>query len=52
MPMMASQIFKLEDFTKTQKPRYFENETSFPQIKEIIIAYQGLIYEKKEFCCE
>ena len=34
--MMASQILKLEDFTKTQKSRYFENETLFfLQIKKI-----------------
>ena len=37
MPMMASQILKSEDFTKTQKSRYFENETLFfLQIKKIV----------------
>ena len=35
--MMTSQILKSEDFTKTQKPRYLENETLFfLQIKKII----------------
>ena len=35
--MMASQILKSEDFTKTQKYRYLENETLFSlQIKKII----------------
>ena len=29
MPMMTSQILKSMDFTKTQKSRYFENETEF-----------------------
>ena len=47
MPMMTSQIFKLQDFTVTQKPRCFENETSFPQTKKIIITHQGLIHGKK-----
>ena len=33
--MMASQILKSMDFTKTQKSRYLENETScFLQIKK------------------
>ena len=37
MPMMTSQILKSMDFTKTQKSRYLENETSFfLQIKKII----------------
>ena len=37
MPMMASQILRSVDFTKSQKPRYLENETSFSlQIKKLI----------------
>ena len=35
--MMTPQIFKLENFTKTQKPRYFENEISLPQIKKLLL---------------
>ena len=35
MLMMTSQILKSVDFTKTQKSRYFENETFFLQIKKI-----------------
>ena len=35
--MMTSQILKSAGFTKTQKPRYLENETLFfLQIKKII----------------
>ena len=35
--MMTSQILRSEDFTKSQKPRYLENETSFSiQIKKLI----------------
>ena len=35
--MMTSQIFKFVDFTKTQKPRYLENEAFFfLQIKKFI----------------
>ena len=29
MPMMASQVLKSLDFTKTQKSRYLGNETLF-----------------------
>ena len=37
MPLMASQILKSVDFTKTQKSRYLENETIFfLQIKKLI----------------
>ena len=37
MPMMASQILRSVDFTKSQKPRYLENETPFSlQIKKFI----------------
>ena len=36
MPLMASQILKSVDFTKTQKSRYLENETMFfLQIKKL-----------------
>ena len=43
MPMMMSQILSSVDFTKSQKPRYLENETSFSlQIKKII-NYSGLL---------
>ena len=37
MLMMTSQILKFVDFTKTQKPRYLENEALlFHQIKKFI----------------
>ena len=37
MLMMASWILKSVDFTKTQKPEYFENETLFYlQMKKFI----------------
>ena len=37
MPMMTSQILRSMDFTKSQKPRYLENETTFSlQIKKFI----------------
>ena len=47
--MMASQILKSMDFTKTQKSRYLEKETFFIQIKKLI-THQGLLYCKKKFC--
>ena len=35
--MMTSQILRSVDFTKSQKPRYLENETSFSlEIKKFI----------------
>ena len=34
--MMTSQILKSMDFTKTEKSRYFENETFLLQIKNFI----------------
>ena len=38
--MMTSQVLRFVDFTKSQKPRYLENETSYPlQIKEFIKSY-------------
>ena len=50
--MMTSQILKFEDFTKTQKSRYFDDETFFLlQIKKLII-HQVLLYGKKHFCSE
>ena len=37
LPMMMSQILSYMDFTKTQKPRYLDNETYFFfQIKNFI----------------
>ena len=37
MPIMTSQILSSVDFTKTQKPRYLENETLFfLQIKKFL----------------
>ena len=37
MPMMISQILRFADFTKSQKPKYLENKTSFSiQIKKFI----------------
>ena len=37
MPIMTSQNLKSVDFTKSQKPVYLENETSFSlQIKKFI----------------
>ena len=50
MSMMASQILKYVDFTKTQKSRYLENETFFFQIENSFIVYQGLLYGKIWFC--
>ena len=34
--MMTAQILKSVDIAKTQKSRYFENETFFLQIKKIM----------------
>ena len=42
MPMMTSEILNSVDFTKTQKPRYLENETLFLffiQIKKLVPYY-------------
>ena len=51
--MMTSQILKYMYFTKTYKPRYLENETLlFLQIKNLLIAHQGLIYGKNCFVAE
>ena len=35
MSMMMSHIFKFTDSLKTQKSKYLENETFFPQIKKL-----------------
>ena len=49
---MTSQILKYMDFTETQKPRCFENETLFfLQIKKFI-THQGLLYGKNSFVAE
>ena len=36
MPMITSQILRFVNFTKSQKPRYLENETFSPQMKKFI----------------
>ena len=43
--MMALQILKYVDFTKTQKSRYFENKTFFLQIKK----FKGYFMAKNSF---
>ena len=49
--MMMSQILRYVDFTKSQKPRYLENETLFSlQIKKIINYTSRVLYSKKQFC--
>ena len=53
MFMMTSQILKSVDFTKTQKSRYLDNETLFfLQIKNPLIAHQGLLYGRNSFVAE
>ena len=52
MLMMMSQILKSADFTKTQKSQYLKNETYFLQIKNSLIAHQGLLYDKNSFVVE
>ena len=49
MLMMTSQILTSMHFTKTQKSKYFENETLFfLQIKKnSLITKQGLLYCNK-----
>ena len=47
MPMVASQILKSVDFTKTQKVRYLEKETLFLQKKKFLITHEGLHDSKK-----
>ena len=43
MSMMMSQILRSVDFTKSQKPRYPENETSFSLQIKILIAHQATL---------
>ena len=51
--MMASQILKSVDFTKSQKSRYLENETLFfLQIKKIISYTSKATLLQKMFCRE
>ena len=53
MRLMTSQILKSEDFTKTQKSRYFENETFFLQLKQIInYTSRTTLLQKKNFVAE
>ena len=49
---MKSQILKYVDFTKTQKSRYLEKETSFfLQIKKFInYISRANLKKKKKFC--
>ena len=47
--MMASQILKSVDFTKSQKSRYLESETFLLQ-KNPLITHQELLYDKGLFC--
>ena len=48
MLMMTSQILKSAGFTRTQKPRYLENQTLFfLQIKKSLITHQVLLYDKE-----
>ena len=42
MPMMTSQILRSVNFTKSQKPRHVENETSF-SIQIIIYHFMRLL---------
>ena len=51
MPMMASQILKSVDFTKTQKPRYLDNKTLFfLQIKKFInYTSRAILLQKNSF---
>ena len=52
--MMTSQILKSMDFTKTQKSRYLENETSFfLQIKKFInYTSMATLSQKNSFVVE
>ena len=51
---MTSQIFRSVDFTKSQKNRYIENETSFSlQIKKLInYTSKATLSQKKSFVAE
>ena len=52
--MMTSQILKFMDFKKTQKPRYFENETLFFLCMKKIINYtsRATFWQKNTFVVE
>ena len=54
MSVMASQILKSVDFTKTEKSRYLENETSFfLQIKKFInYTARATLLQKNSFVAE
>ena len=50
--MMTSQILESVDFTKAQKSSYLDNKTFLFQIKNSLIAHQGLLYGKNTFVVE
>ena len=52
--MLAPQILKSVNFTKTQKSKYLENKIFFLQkkTKKTLIAHQGALYGKKSFVAE
>ena len=51
--MMTSQILKSVDFTKTQKPRYLDNETFLLQIKKFIYyTSRDTLLQKNNFVAE
>ena len=52
--MMMSQILRSVDFTKSEKPRYLEYETSFSlQIKKFInYTLKGYFIAKNSFVAE
>ena len=53
MSMVTSQILRSVDFTKSHKPRYVENKTSFSlQIKNLLITHERLFLAKNRFVAE
>ena len=51
--MMASQILKSVNFTKTQKSRYLENDIFFLQIKKFIdYTSRATLWQKNNFVVE
>ena len=53
MCVMTSQILKFVDFTKTEKPRYFENKTFFSSNKKIHQFHiDGYFMAKNTFAAE
>ena len=51
--MMTSQIFRLVDFTKTEKSRYLENETIFSlNEKNNSLHINGYFMAKNTFVAE